>query len=294
MWIIKSIVLLAFVSLYTALQDTASSNCPDKCKCEADGSIVRCPGKTTLKDWFRIGSTIRENVIQLEITFADFTRLSVFTFKKLPNLAVLRIQEGRLTSFPKGLSKPFPHLQQLIILKNQITDIPRSAVKDLRWLEFLIMYKNRLTKLTANNFKGMNSLRVISFVDNKIKYLHRDSFAGLKNLFVVLLEGNELVNLPIGLFNFKPVHQQEMFFMFRRNKIQEIRKDIFMESSYKIKLLDFSFNQITKIEQGAFDTLQAAPNNTLFLCNNPIVNNACTMSLLDFSKVKLNIKTKCP
>ena len=296
MWIRKSIILLALVSLLSALPKSAPSKCPDKCNCEANGNIVRCPENTTLKDWLRIGSTISKNATKLEITFADFTCLSLSTFKKLPNLSTLRIWEGRLTKFPRGLSRRFPRLKLLFISRNQISDIPRSAIKDLKWLESFLIPQNLVTEVPANTFKGMTRLGVINLNDNKIKFLHRDSFNGLKNLFFVSLSKNKLVDLPKGLFSPRPVRQSEMYFLFDENKIQEIKKDLFVGATDKLKLLGLIKNQITKIEQGAFDSLKAVSGNNgkIVICGNPIIDNVCAMSLLDFSNVKLNVKTRCP
>ena len=50
MWVRKSIFLLTLVSLLTASPNRSSSNCPRQCNCQANDSIVTCPGKTTLKD----------------------------------------------------------------------------------------------------------------------------------------------------------------------------------------------------------------------------------------------------
>ena len=49
-WVRKSIFLLTLVSLLIASPNQSSSNCPRKCNCQANDSIVTCPGKTTLKD----------------------------------------------------------------------------------------------------------------------------------------------------------------------------------------------------------------------------------------------------
>ena len=293
MWIRKSITLLAIVSLLSALPKSAPSKCPEGCNCKLNGKIVRCPGKTTLKDWLRIGSTISKNATKLEITFADFTYLSLSTFKKLPNLSSFGILEGRLNKFPRGLSQRFPRLKLLYIYSNRISDIPKSAL-NMKWLEYFIMPQNQLTKVPANIFKGMTRLRIINLNDNKIKTLHHDSFNGPKNLSMVVLEKNELVNLPNGLFSPQPVRQLEVWFLFGGNRIQEIKKDLFVWATDKLKFLSLANNQITWIEQGAFDSLQAVPKSYgIVICKNPIVNYKCVMSLLDFSNVKIKVKTRC-
>ena len=123
MWVRKSIFLLTLVSLLTASPNRSSSNCPRQCNCQENDSIVTCPGKTTLKDWFRIGSTISGNASYLLIQFADFTDLSLSNFKMLPNFTELRINKGRLINFPRGLPQKFPHLKIFFIFNKQITEI---------------------------------------------------------------------------------------------------------------------------------------------------------------------------
>ena len=136
------------------------------------------------------------------------------------------------------------------------------------------MENNQITKLKANIFKGLTRLRVINLIDNKIKSIHRDSLAGSNNLFIVILSNNKLVDLPKGLFNTQPVRQEKVHFFFRGNKIQEIRKNLLLGSSDKFIHLGFSSNQITRIEEGAFEVLQALPGSIgIFICNNPIVEN---------------------
>ena len=68
--------------------------------------------------------------------------------------------------------------------------------------------------------------------------------------------------------------REKVHFFFRGNKIQEIRKNLLLGSSDKFIHLDFSSNQITRIEEGAFEVLQALTGSIgIFICNNPIVEN---------------------
>ena len=290
MWIRKSIILLALVSLLSALPKPSLPKCPEKCNCEANGSIVKCPGKTTLKDWLRIGSTISENAIQLEITFADFTCLSLSTFEKLPKLVALRIFGGRLKTFPKGLPENFPFLRFLLIRDTNIAKIPSSAFDDFQQLVNLNLGGNKITRVSKGNFKHLSNLKVLNLENNEINCVEKDSFVGLSSLLIVTLDSNKLVRLPNGLFD--PLKKNGIFLIFSNNKICEIQNGLF-KRFHKIVLLDFKNNAIVKIEKKAFNKLPPfAGGLGINISNNPVVCSGKPSP--DFSKVKVLVTATCP
>ena len=288
MWIRKSIILLNLVVILTALP-TTKSNCPKKCNCKADGTIVRCPGNTTLKDWQRIGSTISKNAIQLEILFADFNYLIVSCFEKLPKLTALRIFGGRLKAFPKGLPGRFPELKFLLIRGTEIKSVPSSVFKDFQHLVNLNLGDNKITRLSKDNFKNLVNLKVLNLESNEINCIDRDSFVGLKSLLIVTMDSNKLVRLPSGVFD--PLRRQ-IFLIFSNNKICEIQKGLF-KAFHKIALIDLKNNAIAKIEDGAFESLLPVMGGLgINLSNNPVL---CSGKLSpDLSKVKLLVSATCP
>ena len=292
MWIKKSIFLLALVSLLTASPNSPSSNCPRKCNCQANGSIVTCPGKTTLKDWLRIGSTINGNAIQLEIKFADFTSLSLSKFKKLPKLVALRVFGGRLKTFPNGLVGNFPMLKFLLIRSTDIEKITSSKFNDFQRLVNLNLGANKITRLSNGIFKNMANLKVLNLEKNEINCIEKDSFVGLNSLAIVTLDSNKLVRLPVGVFD--PLKKNPIFLIFSNNKICEIQNGLF-KAFHKIALLDLQNNAIAEIENEAFNKLPeflGIPSSGINISNNPVICSGKPFP--DFTKVQLPLIAKCP
>ena len=273
MWFGKNIILLNLLTLLVAspTPPQPSKNCPVKCICEAGGAIVRCPGKTSLKDWQRIGTTISKNAIQLEIAFVDFPYLMLSCFKKMPKLTLLRILGGKMKAFPAGLPKLFPALTFLTIRGTEINCLPKTVFDDLQQLVNLNLGANKITRLSKHNFKGLDNLKVLNLERNQINCIDKDSFVGLRNLLLVSLDSNKLTKLPTGLFD---QISRQVILIFSNNKIQKIQSGLF-KPFLKISLLDLRGNEIAEIDDNAFEGLKPVSGSLgINLSNNPIVCNA--------------------
>ena len=101
----------------------------------------------TTKDIFAVPSLIaNKSLKRLEKTFGD---VATTNFAKLaeqyPNLEELRLDFGRLSEFPLGITK-LKHLKKLTVVSNTFTSLP-PEIGLLRELEMLELHSNGLTAL---------------------------------------------------------------------------------------------------------------------------------------------------
>lgn len=221
---------------------------------------------------------------QLEMLAGD-------AFKSNNNLKEIHLQNNNLFDLPEGI---FHGLEQLLIIdlsENQLTShhINNSTFVGLIRLVVLNMGNNALTRIDQHTFKDLSFLQILDLSNNSIGHIESGTFLPLFNLHTLNLAENRLHILNNEMFNGLHVLSK---LTLSNNLITAIESQVFHNCSdlkdlslasnqlnevplavqdlKLLKTLDLGENQITRIENGTFKTLDNLTG--LRLIDNHLVN----------------------
>ena len=214
--------------------------------------------------------------------------LSADAFAGTPNLRILGVLDGALSSLPVGVFDNLSRLTDLELAGNPIATLPEGIFANLTELEKLYLgdsaellsltvdvYESRAQEaaddivnhvpltLTDGVFDGLEGLRWLML--RSVASLSAGAFTGTPNLVHLEVYEGTLSSLPAGVFdNLSSLTILDMY----GNNIAALPSGIFDELG-SLTYLDLSENAIAALPSGVFDELGSL--TWLELANNPIV-----------------------
>ncbi|CAN0222017.1 unnamed protein product [Pylaiella littoralis] len=140
-------------------------------------------------------------LLELRVGSSDITILPAGIFDGLTTVKLLSASYGDLTTLPAGIFEGLTSLQQLWLNNNEFTTLPAGIFDGLTALLELRLNSNALTTLPAGIFDDLTALEVLSFFANDLISLPPGIFDGLAALRWLTLSLNDLVTLPAGIFD---------------------------------------------------------------------------------------------
>jgi Leucine-rich repeat (LRR) protein len=162
-------------------------------------------------------------------------------------------------------------LRNLFLSWNLITALPSSAFHTLTNLETLNLDGNNLgSNIPWNAFDGLNNLEYIALDECGITTLHPWIFQSLPRLSSISLSVNHIRRLSRNIFDIPTLSQVNL----GMNEFTDINTNAFGRSLGNLRMLFFSYNQITSIDPNFIGNLTNA--DTLML-----IGNRCTQGIFE-------------
>ena len=137
-------------------------------------------------------------------------------------------------------------LQVLNLTRTELVEIP-SALKSLTSLTALKVDQSRLTNISSRAFIGLH-LEDVRLTNANISVLSPDAFAGLDKLKVLDLHGNQLADVPKGIF--QPLRNLEVLDI-GHNVLGKLQPTYFSDLA-KLININVSYNGLTEYPRGVF------------------------------------------
>ena len=143
-------------------------------------------------------------VLQLFLNHIGIQTLPRGTFKYLPHLEVLSLQDNKLTSLPSAVFENTVNVRTLILSGNKLNSIPSASIVRLSHLESLDFGQNRMRNNTlGSEFRNMPYLNILILSKNRLNYLSNTSFSSLadsKKFSVLVLKSVSLKVIEANAF----------------------------------------------------------------------------------------------
>lgn len=208
-------------------------------------------------------------------------------FENLTNLNDFSMNDNQLTEIPTGLKK-LRFLKSLDLGKNRIVTISNHSFEGLEQLLGLRLVDNLLENITRDTFSTLSSIHVLNLASNKIKHIDQSAFSANPTLRAIRLDNNQLedissvfTSLPalvwlnvsdnrLRWFDYSHLPTSLEWLDMHKNNITELGNYFDVRNSLQIKMLDVSYNSISRIEDASIpDSIE-----TLFINNNHLVEVA--------------------
>ena len=212
-----------------------------------------------------------------------------FAFEGLESLTTIDLSSNDIDTIPTQQFSKLSNLQSLKMNHNQIHLVESFAFYGLQNIAMLNLNQNKIKTLSRKSFANIPRLNVLYLSENRIQTIAADAFTGTANISIIDLDFNALSEIPsIGSqprlsiielsFNqfvnatfpssYKNRYNNLYIFM-RGNKIETLDRFTFSSlAGATIKEMRLTFNNISSVRSGTFDTL--ASIETLDLSDNPL------------------------
>lgn len=203
------------------------------------------------------------------------------TFSLLKKLKIVELQDNEIEAIhPETFQGDVHSKLEIVYLSfNKIKSIQENTFSDLEMLEQLYLDDNNIMKLDRRAFKDLENLKRLHLKGNKITQLTQETFENLPELEDLDLSYNVLND-----FQFSALDQVGTLATFlvnvSHNRISDlspaINYDIQSEGGFEIfhsniKMLDFSYNNISQISKHYFDPVEISLTH-LYFSHNLILN----------------------
>jgi len=174
----------------------------------------------------------------------------------------LGLKYNRLSNITNGTFKGLKNLKELDVSNNRIRDISSRSFGDLVNLQTLNLSNNNLE---AINFWIPTRIAYIYFEFNRISFIDKDSFKNTPILSTLTLNDNIIKSLSTDIFYNTNLQKLEL----RHNKLSDIEPGSLRRTELRkpLDLIDLSFNNLSQIRSGDYNTLRT---QILDLSNNQI------------------------
>jgi len=236
-------------------------------------------------------------------------------FQDLVSLERLDLSDNHLISLPLDLLHKMTHLRELYLQDNEIADFEHGTlhsqantnleILDLSFnhlrkihygmfrfekLDTLLLNDNIISSLDKRSFVEMKSLKHLSLEGNDLSGLEDESFQHLHNLRTLSLAYNKLTSLNFESLDYVG-SLGSLALDVSHNKINQLtsNKSNRYLSNSRVRMLDLSFNNISVIQPGYFDTVSTSlkvinlSNNQIDKLNKYTVGSLRKLYVLDLS-----------
>ncbi|KAK9496756.1 hypothetical protein O3M35_013038 [Rhynocoris fuscipes] len=257
-----------------------------------------------------------ENLIMVHSFTGAISALPRGLLRPLSNLNILKINHNSLTKLPQEINSLF-NLRILHAHDNKIDAIYSGTFLGEvhhQLIEINLSF-NKIKKIPTNTFVDLNELIEINLSDNQITVLEEGAFANLHKLTKLNLRGNQMINMNAEVFQNLPslecldmAYNSLSYFTFSsldqvgtlstltvnisNNNLAVLTHNATFNGKYihsYIKILDMSFNNITRIDRNYFQPIRDSithlylSHNSLFNSSRDLLPEMPLLQLLDFS-----------
>ncbi|KAJ6647852.1 Protein slit [Pseudolycoriella hygida] len=298
----------------------ASAECPHPCRC-ADG-IVDCREKSLSN----VPTALPEDTTELRLEQNFITEIPPKSFTNFKRLRRIDLSNNNISKVAHDAFSGLKSLTTLVLYGNKIKDLPANVFRGLTSLQLLLLNANEISCIRKDSFKDLQSLSLLSLYDNNIQSLANGTFESMKSiqtlpcltqlLYITCLyvsgieeyrtryagecridaecpsvchcdrttvdcSGRNLKEIPRDV----PLYTTEL--LLNDNELGRIKSDGLFGRLPNLVKLDLRRNQITGIEQNAFEG--ASKIQDLLLSENKIaeIHNKMFLGLHNLKALNL-------
>uniref|UniRef100_A0A0R3QR91 Chaoptin n=1 Tax=Brugia timori TaxID=42155 RepID=A0A0R3QR91_9BILA len=182
-------------------------------------------------------------------------QLSKATFVNLNNLEQLDLSYNQLQTFDfTFLAQSLVNVKHLDLSHNRIITIDLHSAK--RTLTYLNLAYNQLQSIGKNLLNDLSQLKVLKLNHNELIEVQSNAFATCRWLNELDLSYNHLRILHKGTFAEQNIYDS---LVLRSNAISSLDTDTFGNNN--VNKLDLAYNELKKIPQHAFNSIQNSLTN---------------------------------
>ncbi|XP_043260717.1 toll-like receptor Tollo [Colletes gigas] len=218
--------------------------------------------------------------------FLDTNKLRTLNhrvFDNLTGLQDLSLSGNYLTEIPYAV-RVLRSLKTLDLGNNHVSRIDNDSFAGLTELYGLRLVDNKLENVSRDAFSSLPELQVLNLANNYIRHVEQSAFASNPVLRAIRLDGNQLTEIrgaftslstllwlnvsdnKLLWFDYSHLPTSIEWLDIHANQISELGNYYMVRNTLRIKMLDASYNQITRIaEANVPDSVE-----TLYLNNNKI------------------------
>ncbi|XP_022235721.1 protein toll-like [Limulus polyphemus] len=185
-----------------------------------------------------------DNLQGLLLDNCNLSNIPLFFFSNAFSLQNLKISNNKLTVLPETLFLTNSNLKELDLSFNKLNNLSPTIFEKQIALEKLNLENNRLEQLPLGTFNNLISLKILKISYNKLNWINKELFTNLQNLEHLDLSHNHINsidwNAALGsLWNLKLLD-------FSYNNISMF-PNLDWKTFLKLDILNFQYNQITNI-----------------------------------------------
>uniref|UniRef100_A0A336LW85 CSON001803 protein n=1 Tax=Culicoides sonorensis TaxID=179676 RepID=A0A336LW85_CULSO len=264
-------------------------------------NLIEKLSDNSFTDLKNLNSLILSNNRLKQINHFDFSELYVLkllwldsnyitdiheqAFENLTHLHDLGLNDNKLESIPSNM-KSLRFLKSLDLGKNQISDITVDAFEGLEELLGLRLTDNLIGNISRDTFSALPSLRVLNLASNKIRHIDQSAFISNPSITGIRLDNNLLEDISgvftslstliwlnvsdnkLIMFDYSHFPDSLQWLDIHLNEIEELGNYFNIQTGVSIKMLDVSYNRITKLNA------KSIPDNIEnFFINNNLIDD---------------------
>lgn len=232
------------------------------------------------------------NLKILDMSNNRLTFLQNDCFRKMRHLKLLNLQDNKLEKLSRHMFRGeyTPELESVHLSFNSIEEIDSQTFHDIRTLKYIYLDDNLIKKIGKTAFSNLENLEYLSLEGNNIRFLEYEAFQNIPKIRHLDLSFNELTNLNLDAFE-QVGALSSLKIDASHNKMASLSMNNGSRwlSYSSIKMIDFSYNNISIISSDYFESLGSSLIHLWFSHNNLLNVSANTFSrmpqlqLLDFS-----------
>ncbi|CRK93089.1 CLUMA_CG006599, isoform A [Clunio marinus] len=230
------------------------------------------------------------------------------SFHFLKNLRILDLNDNQIDLLHKGLFQRDIHhkLEEISIEFNNLRLISTHNFVDLEKLHYISLRDNRIERLERRAFMNLDNLRHLSLRGNKLSSISDEAFQNLPALGILDLAYNSLRSFDFDYFD-QVGTLKHLLVNVSHNHIMELTDNTSSYSNFReqdpcndfisgssihhsnIKILDLSFNNISRISPGYFKPTELSlislnlAYNVIMNTSRDIFGNFLRLQILDLS-----------
>lgn len=222
--------------------------CLTDCSCVLGNKeiISECPLEGT---GFSTMLVYPQSVARLHLGNIGLTELGSESFRSVPTVKKLFLNNNRLAILPVGVFTPLAEVHLLNLSLNSIRVLHPNLFDGLRSLKHLTLDENKIHVLSNGVFNGLGSLEKLDLTNNQITTLHRNVLLPLVNLEVIKLRHNRITEIMPGAMN-GMVYMINIDIAF--NYITHLSKGA-LKGLTRLEWLTLQNNNIIGIDPGVFE-----------------------------------------
>ncbi|XP_047124993.1 leucine-rich repeat serine/threonine-protein kinase 2 isoform X2 [Hydra vulgaris] len=210
----------------------------------------------------------QKNIEELNVSSNHILTIELDMIPVILSLKKIDISDNKLTKFPVCFLQKFPRLQHLSLSKNNITVLLIS--EEFISLKTLILSFNQLTKILSRSIECFVSLKKLDLSHNSLKDLPNYTPSTLLQLTNLNLSHNKLAAKgPFFMPKFV-LDLPSLICLDISNNSLKCLPDLHYWSSKKIRVLNFSNNDIKELPLNKYSKFLWPKISTLIISNNKI------------------------